>query len=374
MALGALYFPAVLKHFDAGMTHCARHPLGLILLFLFAAAPGARAADTNGVPDFKEVYDLVRAHLAGASEAELNRAAVEGFLARLHGKVRVVGGGGEAADTNATPLAKSTVLDDGVAYVRVGRVEAGIAEALRRACDQLSSTNKLKGLALDLRFADGDDYAAAAAAADLFVARERPLLDWGQGVVKSKEKKDALGLPVAVLVNHETGGAAEALAAVMRETGSGLLLGSATAGRAMIAQEFPLSDGQRLSVAATPVKLGDGTTLSGQGVKPDIEVRVSPEAERAYLKDAYAVLPGASQPAVAGATPTRSTNVVARATRPVPLTEAELEREHREGTNRQSGLTPPPPAEPQAPVIRDPALARAVDLLKGLAVVRESHR
>jgi hypothetical protein len=30
-------------------------------------------------------------------------------------------------------------------------------------------------------------------------------------------------------------------------------------------------------------------------------------------------------------------------------------------------------AEPQKPVIRDPVLARAVDLIKGLAIVRESH-
>jgi hypothetical protein len=30
------------------------------------------------------------------------------------------------------------------------------------------------------------------------------------------------------------------------------------------------------------------------------------------------------------------------------------------------------PPEPQVPVVSDPALARALDLLKGLAVVREN--
>ncbi len=355
------------------MTHFALNRYAVVLCALLTAAPWCRAAETNALPDFKEVYDLVREHLAGANEAELNRAAVEGFLASLHGKARLVGSQAAASDTNAVLVAKSAVLDNGVAYVRAGRIEAGLAEAVRSVCEQMAKTNKLKGLVLDLRFTDGDDYAAAAAAGDLFVARERPLLDWGQGVVKSKEKKTALTLPVAVLVNHETGGAAEALAAVMRETGAGLLLGDVTAGRAMIAREFPLSDGQQLRIAATPVKLGDGTALPSQGVRPDIEVAVTPEAERAYLKDPYVPWPPSIQAAATGASSTRSSNVVSRVARPVPMTEAELVREHREGTNRQTGAASARPAEPEAPVIRDPVLARAVDLLKGLALVRENR-
>src|SRR5258708_33627455 len=40
--------------------------------------PLSRAAATNDAPDFKEVYDLLRANLAGADEAGLNRAAGQG--------------------------------------------------------------------------------------------------------------------------------------------------------------------------------------------------------------------------------------------------------------------------------------------------------
>jgi hypothetical protein len=207
----------------------------------------------------------------------------------------------------------------------------------------------------------------------LFVAKERPLLDWGNGVVKSKEKKDELALPVAVLVNRETGGAAEALAAVMRETGDGLILGSTTAGRAMIAQEFPLKNGQRLRIAALPVKLGDGTALPAQGVKADIEVSVSLEDERAYLTDAYAALPRTNLPAGSGLSLAGSGSGTNRPARPPRITEADLVRERREGTNREANLTPVRDSEPEKPLIRDPALARAVDLLKGLALVRQSR-
>src|SRR5207249_8554408 len=103
--------------------------------------------------------------------------------------------------------------------------------------------------------------------ADLFLNKERALLNWGNGVVKSKEKKDAITVPIAVLVNSRTAGAAEALAGVLRETGAALILGSQTAGQAMITQEFPLKNGERVRISTAPVQLGDGSTLSSQGIK-----------------------------------------------------------------------------------------------------------
>jgi hypothetical protein len=48
-----------------------------------------------------------------------------------------------------------------------------------------------------------------------------------------------------------------------------------------------------------------------------------------------------------------------------------LVRERREGTNLNvENFTAARDREPEKPAIRDPVLARAVDLLKGLAVVR----
>ena len=86
------------------------------------------------------------------------------------------------------------------------------------------------------------------------------------GAVEGQERGDC-PLPVAVLVNRQTAGAAEALAAVLRETGAGLILGSRTAGQAMVAQEFPLKNGERLRIATAPVQLGDGSALAGAGAQ-----------------------------------------------------------------------------------------------------------
>jgi hypothetical protein len=332
-----------------------------------AALSVAAQTAAENPPDFEEIRGLIRGNLAGATDAEVNRVAVEGLLNRLRGKVRLLTNGDALqSDPGKPAMARASVFDGHIACLRITQVSASLPDEISRQCQSISATNKLTGLILDLRFASGDDYAAAAAAANLFVSTERSLLDWGNGPVKSVEKNDALSWPVAVLVNAETTGAAEALAAVLREAGVALILGDTTRGAAMTTQDFPLKNGQRLRIATSPVKLGDGTTISTEGVKPDIAVVVAAEAERAFLDDPYAT---ATRTNLA-ASSTTTTNRPARRTRP---NEADLVRARRDGLSLEGEFPVGRDAEPEKPVIRDPALARAVDLLKGLAVVRRTR-
>ena len=346
-------------------------------LALIAAQPGllwaqAKAEDTAG-PDFKEVYDLVRAHLAGMSEAQLNQAAVQALVAGLGARVALVS---NAAAPQARPdaplVGQSSVFDGEIGCVRIERVGDGLASAVREACSKLGATNKLAGVILDLRYAAGDDYASAAATAELFIKKSQPLLNWGNGMVRSKENSDALSVPVAVLVNRHTVGAAEALAAVLRQTGTGLILGSDTAGQAMIAQEFPLKNGERLRIATAPIQLGDGSTLSGQGLKPDIAVEVTPADERVYYADAYKVPSRPDLLAGGGLAATNAAGGTNRAARRPRFNEAELVRERREGIS-EADVTAMRAPQPEKPLVNDPALARALDLLKGLALVRQTR-
>lgn len=330
-------------------------------------------ADTHQPAEFKEVYDALRAHLSGVSEAELNRAAVEGLVAALGSRVTLVTNGAAKSGTNAQPLVSTaSVLESNIAYLRVDKVEEGLAIAIREAYARLVATNKIKGVVLDLRYAGGHDYAAAAAAADVFLKAERPLLDWGTGLARSKEKSDAILVPVAVLVNVRTTGAAEALAAVLRQTGAGLILGGRTAGLAMIAEEFTLKNGDRLLIATGPIHLGDGSTASLQGLKPDISVEVSADDERGYYADAYRVIGRTDLTSGAGLLPGSQASATNRPPRRLRFNEAELVRERREGLS-EADLAGGREREPEKPLISDPALARAVDLLKGLALVREAR-
>jgi len=351
----------------------AARSLILCSIFLLAALGDSRAASKDTL-NFGEVYELLKANLAGVGEGELNDAAVRGLLEQLSTKVVLVGGSSNATnDTSSSSMLSSDIFDGHFGYIRVNHLAAGIEREFRATYQQLLATNTLKGLVVDLRFTGGQDYGAAVALADLFLAAEQPLVDWGEGWKKSSAKTNAIGLPVAMLVNRMTTGAAEALAGMLRHRDVGLLIGTNTAGQASMAKEFTLKTGQRLRIAVAPLKVGDNKELPFSGIKPDIEVAVDPQDELAWLDDAYKVLAKSSD-VTAGST---NDNVVATTNRAPRrrLNEADLVRMSREG-QLKDGF---PPSEnvaartidPAPQVVNDPALARALDLLKGLAVVQQ---
>jgi hypothetical protein len=137
----------------------------------------------------------------------------------------------------------------------------------------------------------------------------------------------------------------------------------------MTGKDYPLENGQRLRIAASPVKLGDGSDIPIEGVRPDIEVTVSRADELVYFADPYA-MPTATPKMANDITASSDGSVRPQARRFRP-SEADLVRARREGRDLEELLTSERDSE--KPTIRDPALARAVDVLKGLAVVRRSR-
>ena len=340
--------------------HCRR--AAILLLVTVALRPIWAAAEAPAV--LPEVLGLLQSNLAGVSRAELDDAAVRGLVQQLAPRVALVtnapAGGGDA-DATAV-ITRTNCFENAFGYVRIARIEPGLARGLGEALTALA-TNRLGGLVLDLRYAGGWDYAEAARAADWFVADERPLVDWGAGVQKSTTKTNAFTQPVLVLVNARTAGAAEALAAALRETRAGLLIGARTAGQASVFKEFPLSNGESLRVATAPVQVGDAQPVPVAGLRPDIQVTVPPDEEWEFFTNAYRVVhsPAAASP------PLNFPGFTNR-----PANEAELVRLHREGLDPDDDppVTSPIPTPPKRPVVTDPPLARALDLLKALAVVR----
>jgi hypothetical protein len=334
----------------------------LALTGLLAARCSLCAGTTNSAPDFKEVYELLRANFPGATDEALNRAAVEGLLAQFPGKVSLVGGAadGAAALLGDPALSKSAIIEGNVAYLRVNRVAASLADELSAAYRALQGTNKIAGVVLDLRFADGSDDTAAQAAAKLFAAR------------------NIIAGPLAVLVNGETRGMAEALAAALHQAGAGLILGSPTAGAATSFKEFPLSNGERLRVAAA----SGSSTISR--VQPDIAVTTTAGDERVFFDNPYQTIATSNTNSTPGTNflpyvdHTSEADLVRQRQKDgklikVPMSREDLMREKSDGDDGNEDSALSHATGPQKPVIRDPVLARAVDLIKGLAIVRESH-
>jgi hypothetical protein len=335
-----------------------RLPSLLALVLCFCAGTHAAESSLN----FKEVYDLLRTNLTDVSQTDLDRLAALGLIKQLEPMVQF------GADTNsekkaAAPL-KSAVYNDTYAFIRLPAIDAASPSAFQEAYKSLASSNRLRGLVLDLRFCGGTDYNAAAQVADKFLKKEEPLLKWNDTVVRSTAKSDAIELPVAILVNAQTTGAAEALAALLREKEAGLVIGSPTAGRTRVFENFTLSTGQQLRIGKTPVELASGKPI--KALDPDIRVAVEPGNERAWYEDPYKNISrvfGQSTSTNDLASVTSTNRVIRR------MNEAELVRRHREGAELDGEVRTD--STSGKPVITDPVLARALDFLKGVSVLQQ---
>lgn len=345
-----------------------------ISFFLVLLALAASASVTNDLPRFEEVYKLLRENM-GVSASDLNQAAVKGLIHQLQPQALLIGDAAAAASANAAGLAKTKVYDGAFVYFQVSGVGNELADKLMAAYRDIATTNKtkIKGVILDLRFANGFDFAAAAKTADDFLNNEQPLLDWGTNSVHATKKRNAITVPIAILVNHETAGAAEALAAVLRDTNVGLLIGATTAGRANVYKSFPLASGEKLRIATAQIKVADKKVLLAP-LKPDIAVEVSTDDEKIWMNDPFKVLhkPETAKDADADSIASEGTSNAPIRRR---LNEAELVREQREGLDPEAELATDRPKSKtdETPVLSDPALLRGLDLLKGLAVVQQQR-
>ena len=331
-------------------------------LALGCAVHSLQAADAS----FQEVYDLLKANLAGLDESELNRAAVDGLLTKLRGRAYLATNPAAAgAESSGPVISRSVVYDGTMAYIRFSRIDAAAPAEFDKTLARLSSTNTLKGVVLDLRFADGLDFAAAAALADRFVPAGKPLLDWGKGMQMATDKTNAVRLAAAVLVNRQTTGAAEGLAAALQKNQAALLAGAGTGGSAGILKDFKLKNGRTLRIATAVIKTGQDEPLPAGGLTADILVATPPDEERRLMDDPWHTPPKSPQAAASAGT-----------NRPNRMNEAELVRRMKDGMSSESESVWPPgaPRDPEKPSLRDPALVRALDLLKGLSVVYGRRR
>ena len=135
--------------------------------------------------------------------------------------------------------------------------------------------------------------------------------------------------PLVILVNSQTRAGAAALVAQLRAAGQGIVIGS---------------------------------TNAAGNITPDITVAVDGEAEKKFQENPFMSVPEK----VSGASVTNDL---------LPFVDHMSEAELVSQRVKDGELDEPstPRAEPARPVIRDPALARAVDLLKALAILKQPH-
>lgn len=178
----------------------------------------------------------------------------------------------------AAGIEESDELPLGMGYVRVSGLHAGSGPTLARLLRRWSGDGR-SGVILDLRGAGGTDEVSVIEVASLLARGDKPLFSIGTlgGVelraVAARPGKP-LVLPLMVLVDGQTRGAAELLAAVLEGSVRGaILLGTPTQGDPLVRELLDLPAGGALYMATRRVMMADGRAYDGQNwVDPHITV------------------------------------------------------------------------------------------------------
>lgn len=328
---------------------------GRLLLFavFFASIGSGWAKNDRETSQFDEIVHLLRTNLPGVDTESLEKEAIRRLLRGLGDDVELIRKKGREKKFDGELLEPVTSYEDSFGYVRVRNVEAGLAEAIHDGLRGLKPEATDGGLMVDLRFATGTDYQAAVWAANQFVSRDETQLVVGDRHLRLMQNTNLIHGPVAVLVNGETKGAAEALATLLRKNHVGLIIGNPTAGRTKVFSSFDLLGGTRLRIATGDVTFGNGAILSTNGLSPDIGVSVKLADERVFFGDAYALPLGKGE-------------------RKRHVNEADLVRELALKLDPNAKLKPSSEVTQGKKEVFDPVLARALDLLKGLGTLKRS--
>jgi len=141
-----------------------------------------------------------------------------------------------ASDT----LGKVALYDDSYACLRISRVEGNLAEKLRAAYDGLARTNtaKIKRRHPGFAFCRRERLRSGGGGGGLLSELRPTVVGVGTGSARATKKTNAIHRARGHPGQFPNAGAAEALAAALREADIGLILGGTTAGQANISRNL----------------------------------------------------------------------------------------------------------------------------------------
>ena len=188
--------------------------------------------------------------------------------------------------------AVSERLPTGIGYIRFPRIGVGSAQTIAGALSGWTGDDEVAGLVLDLRGTDGEDADAVRDICALFALPGKILYRVdpdtpSAATVAAPALADRCRLPLMVLVDEGTTGAAELLAAALRGGAeSALVIGRPTAGDPLLRETRTLPDGRPVHLAVHAVETADGTRYDGRtGVIPTLVIPDRALDEKPYEPD-----------------------------------------------------------------------------------------
>lgn len=337
-----------------------------------------------------EIVDALQQHYIDRDTLDakkLNDASVAGILQMLGTGAKLLTAAEAASnstvvtppvDVNHEPLARVEVIQPDIGYIRLIDVTPETALALDVEFKKFSDA-KVAGYILDLRFADGTNYAAAATVASRFLAADIDVFTLKQSAGPAQVFRtiaapktlatELVQTPLLLLVNGETRGSAEVLVGALRGQERGIVIGGPTAGLPVAWDDVKLSDGRVLRLAAAKISFPRGGATFPGGLIPDIMVKIDPktEHEAVFNLQTNVTLTASLQPRLKRKGYSEADLV--KVFRGERIETPALKLGGQAGLTTNALTLGASEEAVEGPAVRDIVLQRAVDVLKGIRVL-----
>jgi carboxyl-terminal processing protease len=178
-------------------------------------------------------------------------------------------------DVVAPPAVTETMGTDNTGVIKALALTKGKAADVAAKIKSLQSKGA-KRFVLDLRYDSEGDEEEGVAVANLFLGKGTIATLQGQKVEKvvytADPQKKITDLPVAVLVNRGTAGAAEVVAAAIQDNLRGDVVGDKTFGEGSVQKLIEVPDGSALILSVAKYYTSNGKVIQDTGITPNVLV------------------------------------------------------------------------------------------------------
>ena len=247
-------------------------------------------------------------------------------------------------------------MEGEIGYIRISTFNEQTDSGLKRAITKAKEANA-KGIILDMRNNPGGLLDQAISVSDAFLEKGEIVSTRGRRAEETQRfnaKSGDLtgGLPLVILINGGSASASEIVAGALQDHRRAVLMGTKTFGKGSVQTIMPLQGHGAMRMTTARYFTPSGKSIQKEGIEPDIEVpearlELVNEGQRRRESDLRGAIsnpqdrPAAAPPAAPSATPNAATPAAPPAAAPA------------------AGATPP---------VQDYQLARALDMLRGIAL------
>ncbi|HEY1677921.1 MAG TPA: S41 family peptidase [Candidatus Sulfotelmatobacter sp.] len=178
-------------------------------------------------------------------------------------------------DVVSVPPVTDKMMEDGIGYIKVEALTKGKAQEIASKIKTLEKSGAKKIL-LDVRNCAEGEESEGIAVANLFLNHGTITYLQGQRFPReafnAEASKAITSLPLAVLVNRSTSGAAEIVAAAILENARGDVVGDKTFGDGSVQKTLDLPDGGALILSVAKYYSPSGKAIQDAAITPNVLV------------------------------------------------------------------------------------------------------